>query len=82
MTLDIRTDVNHNGKWQCMGCHTWNDGDKPRCGWCSKPNPGVQAASPIDDKHARLTQMLHQAVERMSYSQKVKTWNLLENNVL
>ena len=81
--LDIHdTGGGHGDKWECLKCHTWNENRVTRCSWCSAPKLVQGTPVPGNDLDARITQLLHNTIEKMSYPQKVKCWKLLEDNVI
>jgi len=76
-----------NGRWFCNKCSSWNEGDKTRCSFCSnsKPvavNPVATAAAEEANGEAKLTQMLHNIIEKLTPIQKKKTYRFLEDNFI
>ena len=75
-----------NTKWLCNKCHSWNGGDKTRCSFCSEPRPVQDAQSEMTAPEAvaddKLTQQLHNIVEKLTPIQKKKLYRWLEDNVL
>ena len=82
MVLDIRTQPNNSNKWKCPKCNTLNQPQVTRCSWCSAQMPKEGEPSGGNNKNARITQLLHQSIEKMSYPQKVKAWKWLEDNII
>lgn len=84
MPIDIhQTGPNTSGKWLCTKCKTHNDPQVTRCSWCSAVKPATDAVQhQANEREARLTQLIHQSIEKMSYPQKVKAYRLLEDNVI
>jgi hypothetical protein len=73
-----------NGKWLCPKCHSKNEMGKNRCGYCGAPQPLIPA-SDIEseaDKEAKLTQQLHNIIEKLTMLQKKKLYRYFEDNVL
>jgi hypothetical protein len=74
--------LNKGDKWLCEGCHAWNKNEVTRCSFCSKPKPDTTPNETVDERHEKLAQTLHTAIDRMSFQQKAKAWRLLEDNVV
>ncbi|MFA5754537.1 MAG: hypothetical protein WC905_04280 [Patescibacteria group bacterium] len=73
-----------NGKWLCDGCHSQNENGKTRCGFCGVPQPlfPTTPAETEEAKEAKLTQMLHNTIEKLTGLQKKKTFRYFEDNFL
>lgn len=78
--------MSNNSRWLCPKCKTNNELSITRCGLCSAPKPintpTIDERSNPSATDIKLTQMLHNAIDKMGYAQKNKTWCWLENNVL
>jgi hypothetical protein len=72
-------------KWLCTRCHAWNTYRATRCSFCSNPKPGNSGeTAEQQDQEAgnKLTQQLHNIIEKMTLSQKRKTLRWFEDNVI
>ncbi len=75
-----------NTRYVCTKCHSWNDANKGRCGFCGEPSPipetSIQEDSNIDTNTFKLLKDIHQAVEKLTPGQLRKVWRYLEDNML
>ena len=72
------------GKWLCDKCHSNNEIGKTRCGFCSAPQPSIPVFNSASetDNDAKLTQQLHNIIEKLTSLQKKKLYRYLEDNFL
>lgn len=72
-------------KWLCTRCHSWNSFRTNRCSFCSNPKPGNSdkiAEQQEQETENKLTQQLHNVIEKMSIPQKKKTLRWFEDNIM
>lgn len=80
--LDLRASSDHSGSWLCKKCNTWIDIERPKCSFCGAAREAAIAEASPNPEDVKLTRALHDAIERMNYGQKVKTWRWLEDNII
>ena len=85
--LDISRTSNQTpqpNKWFCPKCKTWNENEKTRCSWCSAPQPAntAQVTESANSEDIKITQLLHNTIEKLNYRSKVKLWRWLEDNLI
>lgn len=68
-----------SNKWLCDKCNGWSTVDKTRCSFCSNPRPGAEQPNKA---LAKITQDLHNTIDKLNSTQKQKMWRWLEDNVL
>lgn len=74
---------NNNGKWQCLPCHTWNENEKTRCSFCSRPRQeSEKIAENAPNPDDKLRQQVHQIIEKMDGRALRRLFNWLEDNIL
>jgi hypothetical protein len=72
------------GKWLCDKCHSNNELNKTRCGFCGNPQPdniSTVHESQNTEAEIKLSQLLHNAIEKMTPLQRRKTQRWLEDNI-
>jgi len=71
--------------WKCVKCGAGNHPQINRCSFCSEPRPaddGERERKEAQNNETRLTQSLHNAIEKMNHHARVRTWRWLEDNII
>lgn len=71
--------------WQCNKCRTNNRQTNTQCSWCNAPKPPPEEDGRIVNAEAaevKLTQSLHNAIEKMNHKTQLRVWRWLEDNII
>jgi len=81
--MSIANSFNYAGLWRCSKCRTMVKNEYHRCSFCGQTKPKEEELNkPDNSAEIKLTQNIHNCVEKMNYNAKRRMFAWLEDNIL